>query len=186
MPVKSELSMWPSDQSFQSSVVTTLQMNWDNLCTFDPTFVLWWCMKCTSEFLQLKYIPQKLPQRKEWFKKYSIYLFFIKIFICIQVNNHHTLYQYVTERHPKNKISGFLTGSIHSLWLSQNNTIYTENGERYEYNGWNNYWWVDLLFVACKLLLLPPALSSVLSRCFSASFLIAAWTLPSPPTSSSF
>lgn len=112
--------------------------------------------------------------------------FFIKIFICIQVNNHHTLYQYVTERHPKNKISGFLTGSIHSLWLSQNNTIYTENGERYEYNGWNNYWWVDLLFVACKLLLLPPALSSVLSRCFSASFLIAAWTLPSPPTSSSF
>lgn len=186
MPVKSELSMWPSDQSFQSSVVTTLQMNWDNLCTFDPTFVLWWCMKCTSEFLQLKYIQQKLPQRKEWFKKYSIYLFLSR---SSSASKSTIITHYINMSQKdiqKNKISGFLTGSIHSLWLSQNNTIYTENGERYEYNGWNNYWWVDLLFVACKLLLLPPALSSVLSRCFSASFLIAAWTLPSPPTSSSF
>lgn len=183
MPAKSELSMWPSDQSVQSSVVTTLQMPWDNLqCIFDPTFLLWWCMKCTS----VKIYSAKTAPKKGMIREIFNISFFIKIFICIQVNNHHTLYQYVTERHPKNKISGFLTGSIHSLWLSQNNTIYTENGERYECNGWNNYWWVDLLFVSCKLLLLPPALSSVLSHCFSASFLIAARTLPSPPTSSSF
>lgn len=62
-----------------------------------------------------------LHQRKaSWFRKYSVNLLYQDVYLHSKsTHNLHTLYQYVTERHSKTKVSGFLTGSIWSLWLSQ-------------------------------------------------------------------
>lgn len=90
-----------------------------------------------------------------------------------------THYINVTERHQKTKMSGFLTGSILSLWLSQTTPYYQRLAD--EMDGWNYYWRVDFWPFTC-MLLLPYILSHNL---LPASCLIAAWT-PLVPLSCSF
>lgn len=87
--------------------------------------------------------------------------FISRSFIGIQINNHHTLYQYVTERHPKSKISSFPIESILSMRLSRNNTIFTEVGQ------WRTTDEPDLLLISCRLLLLLPALTFSHAYCCS-------------------
>lgn len=70
---------------------------------------------------------------------------------------------YVTERHPKSKISGFLTGSNLSLRLSQTTPCREWTWMRMD--EWTDYWWVDLsLFYS---MFAPSANSSVLQKCFA-------------------
>lgn len=136
---KPELPMWLCGQFFKStsSLVTVLSPKSNLLllfvsyiCALPYSLPHSYCFKITNR-------PQKNPPFRRYSSKkgmiqeiFSI-SFISRSFIGIQVNNHHTLYQYVTERHPKSKISSFPKESILSMWLSLNNTIFTEG------------WWME-------------------------------------------